>query len=53
MGFTPCFMDDDVLGSSAPPFLGTSRARSGTGWNTSSLWLTRHELTGDTLVNVN
>ena len=45
--FTPtsCFMEDDLLGSSKPPFLGTSRVPLGIGWNTSSLWLTRLGLT--------
>ena len=36
-------MEDDLLGSSKPPFLRTSRAPLGIGWNTSSLWLTRLE----------
>ena len=46
-GFTPthCSMGDDLLGSSKPPFLRTSRALWGIGWNTSSLWLTRLVLT--------
>ena len=46
-GFTPtnCSMEDDLLGSSKPPFLRTSRALWEIGWNTSSLWLTRLGLT--------
>ena len=46
-GFTPheLFHEDDLLGSSKPPFLRTSRALLGIGWNTSSLWLTRLGLT--------
>ena len=40
-GFTP----HDLLGSSKPPFLRTSRALWEIGWNTSSLWLTRLVLT--------
>ena len=38
-------MEDNPLGSSAPPFLRTTRAPLEIGWNTSSLWLTRQELT--------
>ena len=38
---TSCFMEDDLLGSSKPPFLRTSRGPLGIGWNTSSLWLSR------------
>ena len=46
-GFTPtnCSMEDDLLGSSKPPFLRTSRALLEIGWNTSSLWLTGLGLT--------
>ena len=46
-GFTPtsCFMEDDLLGSSKPPFLRTSRAPLGIALNTSSLRLTRLVLT--------
>ena len=36
-----CFMEDDLLGSSKPPFPRTSRALLGIGWNISSQWLTR------------
>ena len=42
---TTCFLEDDLLGSSNPPFLRTSRASLGIGWKTSSLWLTRLGLT--------
>ena len=42
---TRCFMEDDRLGTSKPPFLRTSRALLVIGWNTSSLWLTRLGLT--------
>ena len=46
-GFTPhgCFMEDDLPCSSKHPFLRTSRAPLGIGWNTSSQWLTRLGLT--------
>ena len=45
-GFTMnCSIEDDLLGSSKPPFLRTSRALLEIGWNTSSLWLTRRVLT--------
>ena len=46
-GFTPtsCFMAEDLLASSKTPFLRTSRALLGIGWNTSSQWLTRLGLT--------
>ena len=40
-----CSMDDNLVGSSKPPFLRTSTALLGIGWNTSSLWLTRLGLT--------
>ena len=40
-----CSMEDDLHGSSKPPFLRTSRALWEIGWNTSSLWLTRLDLT--------
>ena len=40
-----CSMEDDLLGSSKPPFLRTSRALLEMCWNTSSLWLTRLRLT--------
>ena len=46
-------MEDDLLGSSKPPFLRTSRALLEIGWNTSSLWLTRLGLTWDISVTVN
>ena len=42
---TNCSMQDDLLSSSRPPFLRTSRALGDIGWNTSSLWLTRLVLT--------
>ena len=42
---TNCSMEDDLLGSSKPPFLRTLRALWEIGWNTSSLWLTRLVLT--------
>ena len=42
---TSCFMEDSLLGSSAPPLTGTSKAPLGIGWNTSSLLQTRQELT--------
>ena len=50
---TNCSMEDDLHGSSKPPFLRTSRALWGISWNTSSLWLTRLGLTSDTFVTVN
>ena len=46
-GFTPheLFHGGRPIGSTKPPFLRTSRALLGIGWNTSSPWLTRRVLT--------